>query len=565
MFDPDGVDGPFDHQVYVLCSDGDLEEGVSAEASSIAGHQQLGNLTVIYDANRISIEGDTRIAFSEDVAKRYEAYGWHVQHVDWTKDGDHTDGENYHEDVPALWDAINAAEDVTDRPSLIVLNTIIAWPAPNAQNTEASHGSALGDEEIAATKKILGFDPAQTFQVEPEVIAHTRSLLERGKAWGAEWDEKYAAWAEANPERAALLQRLKTRSLPAGWDADLPTFEPDPKGVATRVASGQVINAVAAHLPELWGGSADLAGSNNTTIKGAPSVTPAGLETHDWTGEPYGRVLHFGIREHAMGSIMNGVTLHGGTRIFGGTFLVFSDYMRPAVRLAALMGLPTIYVWTHDSIGLGEDGPTHQPVEHLAALRAIPGLDVVRPADANETVAAWKATLELTDRPVALALSRQNVPVFPRGEDAETGQRFASTDGVAKGGYVLLDTEGQPDVILIGTGSEVQLAVRAREQLAEKGIAARVVSLPCREWFDAQDRAYRDSVLPPTVKARVAVEAGIAQGWRDLVGDSGQVVSLEHFGGSAAFDVLYREFGITAEAVALAAEESIRTVEAQSR
>lgn len=560
MFDPEGVDGPFDHQVFALCSDGDLEEGVSAEASSIAGHQQLGNLTVIYDANRISIEGDTNIAFSEDVAKRYEAYGWHVQHVDWTKDGDHTDGAGYHEDVPALWDALDAAEQVTDKPSLIVLTTIIAWPAPKAQNTGASHGSALGADEVAATKRILGFDPEKTFEVPAEVLAHTRSLLERGKAAGAAWDEQYAAWAAAHPEQNALLHRLKSRSLPDGWAADLPTYPADAKGVATRKASGQVLNAVAPHLPELWGGSADLAESNNTTLEGEASVTPEEWQTSYWSGNPYGRVLHFGIREHAMGSIMNGITLHGGTRVFGGTFLVFSDYMRPAVRLAALMGLPTIYVWTHDSIGLGEDGPTHQPVEHLAALRAIPGLDVVRPADANETVAAWKATLELTDRPIALALSRQNLPTFPRGEDG-----YSTTENVAKGGYVLLDTEGQPDVVLIGTGSEVQLAVAAREQLAAKGIAARVVSMPCREWFDAQDAAYRDTVIPPHVKARVSVEAGIAQGWREIVGDHGRIVSLEHFGGSADFDTLFREFGITAEAVTLAAEESIRTLEAVTR
>lgn len=565
MFDPDADssttgDGPFDHHVYAICSDGDLEEGVSAEASSIAGHQQLGNLTLIYDANRISIEGDTHIAFTEDVAKRYEAYGWHVQSVDWTKNGDHTDGENYFEDIPALWDALNAAEAVTDKPSIIVLNTIIAWPAPTAQNTEASHGSALGAEEIAATKRVLGFDPEQTFEVPEEVLAHTRGLVERGHAHTAAWDEQYAAWASAHPERAALVQRLGARALPEGWDADLPSYPADAKGVATRVASGEVINAVAGHLPELWGGSADLAGSNNTTIKGAPSVTPTEFSNHDWTGNPYGRVLHFGIREHAMGSIMNGVTLHGGTRIFGGTFLVFSDYMRPAVRLAALMKLPTIYVWTHDSIGLGEDGPTHQPVEHIASLRAIPGLDVVRPADGNETVAAWAATLALTDRPVALALTRQNVPTVPRGEDG-----YATTEGVAKGGYVLLDTDGEPDVILIGTGSEVQLAVAAREALAEKGVAARVVSMPCREWFDAQDAAYRDSVILPTVKARVSVEAGIALGWRELVGDSGRCVSLEHFGGSADFKTLYQEFGITSEAVVLAAEESLRAVEATSR
>ncbi|MFL6060156.1 MAG: transketolase [Marmoricola sp.] len=560
MFDPDGENGPFDHHVYAICSDGDLEEGVSAEASSIAGHQQLGNLTLIYDNNRISIEGDTNIAFTEDVAKRYEAYGWHVQHVDWTDSGDHTDGSGYFEDVPALWEALNAAEDVTDKPSLIVLSTIIAWPAPDAQNTGAAHGSALGDEEIAKTKKLLGFDPEKTFEVPAEVLEHTRGLLERGKQYGAEWDEQYHAWAEKHADEATLLHRLKTRALPDGWDADLPTYDADPKGVATRKASGQVINALAGHLPELWGGSADLAESNNTSIEGAASVTPVAWQTSSWSGDPYGRVLHFGIREHAMGSIMNGITLHGGTRVFGGTFLVFSDYMRPAVRLAALMGLPTIYVWTHDSIGLGEDGPTHQPVEHLAALRAIPGLDVVRPADANETVAAWRTTLEHTDRPVALALTRQNVPTFPRGENG-----YSTTDGVAKGGYVLLDTEGEPDVILIGTGSEVQLAVTAREQLAARGVAARVVSMPCREWFDAQDAAYRDTVLLPTVKARVSVEAGIAQGWRDVVGDAGRSVSLEHFGGSADYSTLYREFGITPEAVVLAAEESIRAAEARNR
>ncbi len=565
MLDPDGAasrdgDGPFDHRIFAICSDGDLEEGVSAEASSIAGHQQLGNLTLIYDANRISIEGDTNIAFTEDVAKRYEAYGWHVQHVDWTKDGDHTDGSGYHEDVHALWDALDAADQVTDKPSLIVLSTIIAWPAPDAQNTGASHGSALGADEIAATKEVLGFDPAQTFEVPAEVLEHTRGLVERGKAWSAAWREQYDAWASANPEGAALVKRLETRDLPAGWDADLPTYPADEKGVATRKASGQVINAIAGRLPELWGGSADLAESNNTTIEGAPSVTPQEWQTSSWSGNPYGRVLHFGIREHAMGAIMNGVTLHGRTRIFGGTFLVFSDYMRPAVRLAALMGLPTIYVWTHDSIGLGEDGPTHQPVEHLAALRAIPGLDVVRPADANETVAAWSATLAITDRPVALALTRQNVPTFPRDEGG-----FSTADGVAKGGYVLIDSAGTPDVVLIGTGSEVQLAVAAREQLAARGIAARVVSMPCREWFAAQDQAYRDSVIPPHVKARVSVEAGVAQGWREIVGEHGRIVSLEHYGASADFSTLFREFGITAEAVTLAAEESVRGLEAVTR
>jgi transketolase len=567
LFDPDAPEGgsPFDHRIYVMCSDGDLEEGVSAEASSLAGHHQLGNLTMIYDANQVSIEGDTNIAFTEDVGKRYEAYGWHVQTVDWTHNGDHTDGENYHEDVPALWEALENAEAETSRPSLIVLRTIIAWPAPNAQNTGAAHGSALGADEVAATKKILGFDPDKTFEVSDEVLDHTRSLVDRGKVAQAEWDEQFAAWASEHPEQKALFDRMTTRSLPPGWTDALPSFPADEKGMATRKASGTILKAIAPGLPELWGGSADLAESNNTTPEGQPSFTPEEWQTDSWTGNRYGRVLHFGIREHAMGSIMNGITLHGGTRVYGGTFLVFSDYMRPAVRLAALMQLPTIYVWTHDSVGLGEDGPTHQPVEHLAALRAIPGLDVVRPADANETVAAWKVILEQTDRPAGLALTRQNVPTFPRGEQAPHGGHWAGTDNVAKGGYVLVDSEGLPDVVLIGTGSEVQLAVAAREQLAEKGIRARVVSMPCREWFDRQDQAYRDTVIPPNVRARVSVEAGVAQGWREIVGDAGRIVSLEHFGASADYDTIFRQFHITTEAVTLAAEESLRALEAVTR
>ncbi|RNM14240.1 transketolase [Nocardioides pocheonensis] len=565
LFDPEAAEGesPFDHHVYAICSDGDLEEGVSAEASSIAGHQQLGNLTLIYDDNRISIEGDTRIAFTEDVGKRYEAYGWHVQVVDWTHNGDRTDGKNYHEDVPALWAALEAAEDVTDRPSLIILRTIIAWPSPQAQNTGAAHGSALGADEVAATKKVLGFDPDRTFEVSDEVISHTRALVDRGKVLQAAWEEEFEAWAQANPDRANLFTRMSTRTLPAGWTDALPSFPADEKGMATRKASGSVLKAIAPVLPELWGGSADLAESNNTTPEGEPSFTPEEFQTSSWSGNKYGRVLHFGIREHGMGSIMNGITLHGGTRVYGGTFLVFSDYMRPAVRLAALMGLPTIYVWTHDSIGLGEDGPTHQPVEHLAALRAIPGLDVVRPADANETVAAWHAILEQTDRPAALALTRQNVPTFARGEDA--GEQWGGAEGVARGAYVLVDSDGLPDVVLIGTGSEVQLAVAAREQLAAKGIRARVVSMPCREWFDRQDQAYRDTVIPPNVRARVSVEAGVAQGWREVVGDAGRMVSLEHFGASADYDTIYRQFHITAEAVTLAAEESLRALEATTR
>ena len=554
LLDPDAAEGesPFDHQIYAICSDGDLEEGVSSEASSLAGHQQLGNLTMIYDDNEISIEGDTDVAFSEDVAARYEAYGWHVQRVDWTNDG-----KEYVEDVDGLWKALATARTVTDRPSFILLRTIIAWPAPNAQGTGEAHGSALGDDEVAATKKILGFDPERTFDVPDEVIDHTRLAIDRGKQDQARWEESFDAWAKRYRQRHELYQRMRTRTLPHGWDEVLPSFDADPKGVATRKASGAVLSAIAPGLPELWGGSADLAGSNNTTPKGEPSFIPEEMSTKEFSGTKYGRVLHFGIREHAMGSVMNGIALHGGTRVYGGTFLVFSDYMRPAVRLASIMQLPVTYVWTHDSIGLGEDGPTHQPIEHLAALRAIPGLSVVRPADANETVAAWKAILENPAGPAGLALTRQNVPTFPRG-DAADGQHWATTEQVAKGGYVLLDVEGgAPDVVLIGTGSEVQLAVEARSLLADKGIRARVVSMPCREWFDAQEQSYRDMVIPPIAKARVSVEAGVAQGWREIVGEAGRIVSLEHFGASADFTTIYKEFGLTADAVVLAAEESI--------
>jgi transketolase len=553
LLDPNAAmgDSPFDHHIYALCSDGDIEEGVSAESSAIAGVQRLGNLTLIYDDNRISIEDNTDIALAEDVGARYAAYGWHVQHVDWTHGG-----TKYEEDVPALYDAIRKAEAVTDQPSFIVLHTIIAWPAPNAQNTGKAHGSALGADEVAATKKVLGFDPERTFEVPPGVLEHTRKAVERGKVAQAAWDDAFAAWAKKPSADVALFDRLQTRSLPEGWTKVLPTFDADEKGVASRVASGTVINAVAGVLPELWGGSADLAGSNNTTIEGAPSFLPGDRATKMWKADPLvGRVLHFGIREHAMGAIMNGIAAHGGTRVFGGTFLTFSDYMRGSVRLAALMGLPVTYVWTHDSIGLGEDGPTHQPVEHLAALRAIPGLDIVRPGDANETVACWQTILEHTDRPAGLVLSRQNLPTFPRGSDG-----FSDTSNVHRGGYVLLDVEGGlPDVVLIGTGSEVQLAVKARDLLAADGVRARVVSMPCREWFDAQEASYRETVIPPTVKARVSVEAGIAQGWREVVGDHGRIVSLEHYGASADYARLYQEFGITAEAVAAAAQDSIRS------
>ncbi|HEY8371597.1 MAG TPA: transketolase [Pseudonocardiaceae bacterium] len=540
LFDPDAAPGqsPFDHYIYVLASDGDIEEGVTSEASSIAGLQKLGNLIVIYDDNKISIEDDTAIALSEDVGKRYEAYGWHVQYVEG--------GEN----VAGLLDALAAAKAETERPSIILLRTVIGYPAPKKMNTGKVHGAALGAEEVAEVKRILGFDPEKTFQVEDEVLAHARKVVERGRAAHAEWQKAFDAWAQANPERYALLRRLAKRELPDGWTAKLPAWEPDPKGMATRKASGEVLAALGDVLPELWGGSADLAESNNTTIKGADSFGPEEISTREWKAHPYGRTLHFGVREHAMGAILNGIALHGGTRPYGGTFLVFSDYMRPAVRLAALMKAPVIYVWTHDSIGLGEDGPTHQPIEHLASLRAMPGLAVVRPADANETVAAWKAVLERPDGPAALALTRQNVPIL-EGTDAE---------GVARGGYVLADTEGEPDVVLIATGSEVQLAVEARKILADQGVAARVVSMPCVEWFDAQDEAYRQQVIPPSVRARVVVEAGVAQPWYRFVGDLGEIVSIEHFGASADYKTLFRQFGFTPEAVAEAARRSLDRV-----
>ncbi|QDW63324.1 transketolase [Oerskovia sp. KBS0722] len=550
LLDPSTAPGesPFDHHVYVIASDGDLQEGVTSEASSIAGHQQLGNLIVIWDDNKISIEDDTDIAFTEDVLARYAAYGWHTQKVDWTQGG-----TGYAENVDELAAAVAAAQAETGKPSIIALRTIIGWPSPTKQNTGGIHGSAMGADEIRGLKIELGLDPDKTFDVPAEVLAYTRAVGERGAELRERWDTAFEAWKVANPAGHALLQRLEARELPAGWTESLPTFEAG-KDVATRAASGKVLSALADTLPELWGGSADLAGSNNTTMDGEPSFVPAEHATKKFPGHEYGRTLHFGIREHAMGSILNGIVLHGGTRAYGGTFLTFSDYMRPAVRLAALMEIPSTFVWTHDSIGLGEDGPTHQPIEHFAALRAIPGLDVVRPADANETAWAWRTILEHTDRPAGLILTRQNVPTFPRGTDG-----FADAAGTAKGGYVLLDTEGTPDVILIGTGSEVQLAVEAREQLAAEGIAARVVSLPSREWFDAQGPEYRESVLPAAVKARVSVEAGIAQGWRDLVGDAGRSVSLEHYGASADYKILYREFGITSEAVAAAAKESIES------
>ena len=547
LLDPDAAPGtsPFDHHVYVFASDGDIEEGISHEASSVAGHQQLGNLIVLYDDNHISIEDDTAIAKSEDVCARYEAYGWHVQRVSWRAPG------GYDEDVEALRQAITAARDHSARPSFISLRTIIGWPAPHKQNTGAAHGSALGAEEVAETKRVLGFDPAVAFPVEDEAVSWARRVADRGKRAHAEWDEGFAAWAKANPARRELFDRLAGRRRPEGWTEALPVFPPDHKGVATRKASGAVLSALAGVLPELWGGSADLAGSNDTTMKGEPSFIPVEHQTDMFPGNPFGRTLHFGIREHTMGAICNGIALNGGTRPYGGTFLVFSDYMRPAVRLAALMGTAVTFVWTHDSIGLGEDGPTHQPVEHLWALRAIPGFAVVRPADANETVIAWRTVLE-RDKPAGLCLSRQNLPVFDRsGELADAGH-------TARGGYVLAEAAGgDPAVIIIGTGSEVQLALAARDLLQAEGTATRVVSMPCVEWFAEQDEDYRRQVLPPQVRARVSVEAGIALGWREFTGDAGECVSLEHFGASASGPTLYKEFGFTPERVAAAARSSL--------
>ncbi|WP_432588795.1 transketolase [Streptomyces sp. HD1123-B1] len=540
LFDPEAPEGasPFDHTIWSIVSDGDLEEGISAEASSLAGHQKLGNIVALYDDNHISIEGDTATALSEDVLKRYEAYGWHVQRIEQAPSGDF--------DIHQLYAALKAARDETERPSIIAARTIIAWPAPNAQNTEASHGSALGAEEVAATKRVLGFDPEQHFQVDADVITHTRGLVDRGREARAAWDKTLQEWRNNNSERAAEFDRITAGELPAGWESTLPVFEAG-KDVATRKASGQVLKALGGVLPELWGGSADLAGSNNTTIDASSSFLPKDNPLPE--ADPYGRTIHFGIREHAMGSTMNGIALHGNTRVYGGTFLVFSDYMRPAVRLAALMKLPVTYVWTHDSIGLGEDGPTHQPVEHLSALRAIPGLNIVRPADANETAIAWREiTRRHTERPAphGIALTRQNVPTYEANE------------GAAKGGYVLFEAEGgEPKVILIATGSEVQLAVEAREQLQAAGVPARVVSMPSVEWFEEQDQEYRESVLPPSVRARVAVEAGIGLTWYRYVGEAGRIVSLEHFGASADYKVLYREFGLTVEAVVTAAHESL--------
>jgi transketolase len=538
LFDPETPPGEsvFDHTIWCFASDGDIEEGIQAEAASIAGHQQLGNLVLLYDDNHISIEGDTKVALSEDVLARYAAYGWHTHRIEDVND------------VQAVYDAFVAARNERDRPSIISVRSIIGWPAPHKQGTGKAHGSALGADEVRATKEILGFPADVAFYCPEKVLEHTRQVVDRGRELHAEWQQRFDAWSAANPDRAKELDRIAHRRLPDGWDAKLPDFAGE-TSMATRKASGACINALATALPELWGGSADLAESNLTEIDGAESFLP---EAHG--GSPYGRILHFGIREHAMGAVMNGIAMHGGTRVFGGTFLVFSDYMRGSVRLAALMQAPVIYVWTHDSIGLGEDGPTHQPIEHLASLRAIPGLDVVRPADATETTIAWRTTIEKSAGPTGLVLTRQNVPVLDRSV-------YGSAEGVARGAYVLAEAgSGTPDVIIIGTGSEVSIALEARELLEKEGTSTRVVSMPCREWFVAQPDAYRQEVLPPEVRARVSVEAAVALGWRDFVGDAGESVSLEHFGASAPYKILYEQFGITAERVVAAAHSSLSKV-----
>jgi transketolase len=550
LFDPDAPAGrsPFDHRIFVLCSDGDIQEGISAEASAFAGHQRLGNLVVVYDDNRISIEGGTELAASEDTAARYAAYGWHVQHVDTTADGD--------VDTARLASALHEATEETTRPSIILMRSIIAWPVPGAQNSPDSHGSALGDEAVRAAKIVLGADPDATFDVPDSVYGHTTAAArESGRSAHTAWNGAFATWADDHPGRLALLQRLRSKQPPPSFADAMPHFEPGPP-LATRKAFGRALKAAACELPELWGGSADLGSSNNTTIDATSSFLPASSTVPG--ADPAGQTIHWGIREHFMAAAMNGIALSGLSRPYGGTFLVFSDYMRPAVRLAALMGLPTVYVWTHDSIGLGEDGPTHQPIEHLASLRAIPGLDVVRPADANETaVVLWKV-LGSPGRPAGLCLSRQDVAVFPRDADG-----FGSADEAVRGGYTLFDapangSAADPDAVIIATGSEVQIAVAAATTLADEGIRARVVSMPCREWFDEQDAAYRDQVIPTAVRARISVEAGISQGWHDLVGLDGRSIGIHEFGASASAPELYDHFGITASAVVTAARELVR-------
>ena len=541
LIDPDAPAGKsiFDHNIWVICSDGDLQEGVSGEASSLAGTQELGNLKMIYDDNRISIEGDTHVAFTEDVSARYRAYGWNVIEVATKSDGD--------VDLPALDAAMVAAEKETLKPTLIRMHSVIAWPAPKARNTAESHGSALGAEEIAATKVLLGLNPEESFAAPADVIAHVRKVKERGAALRADWDKNFATWKSANPDRAALLERLVSKELPAGWDKELPDFAPG-KDVATRKASGDVIAAIAKVLPEFWGGSADLAGSNNTVISSAGSFLPASSAMAN--ANPYGRMIHFGIREHAMGSILNGVALHGLSRCFGGTFAVFSDYMRPAVRLAAIMDIASIFIWSHDSIGLGEDGPTHQPVEHLAALRAIPNFDVVRPGDANEVREAWKVILQRR-KPAGLLLSRQNLPVVDRATHGDVAL-------IAKGAYILKEASGSADVVLIATGSEVGVALATQDLLEAEGVSTRVVSAPCLEWFKETDATYQGEVIPKTAKLRVSIEAGIAQGWRDYIGDSGIAISLEHFGASASAGKLFTEFGFGPDVIAAKIQNALK-------
>lgn len=538
LFDPENKTNLFDHNIWVICSDGDLQEGVSAEASSLAGTQKLGNLKVIYDDNRISIEGDTHVAFDENVTKRYESYGWKVFEVAAKSDGD--------VDRESLEDAMIKAASENKQPVLIRLHSVIAWPAPKAKGTAESHGSALGADEVAATKKILGVNPDASFEVSEEVLQHSRKVKDRGNQIYTKWHADFFKWQSENPMQAQLLQRISDEKLPIDWSKELPVFGVE-KEIATRAASGKVIQSIAKALPEFWGGSADLAGSNNTTIEGGKSFLP--LESNMENADPYGRIIHFGIREHAMGAILNGIALHGIAKPFAGTFLVFSDYMRGAVRLSALMNLPVTYVWSHDSIGLGEDGPTHQPVEHLAALRAIPNFAVVRPADANEVAIAWREIIERA-KPVGLALSRQNLPVFDRS-------KYASAEGVTKGAYVMLDTATDYSVILIATGSELSLAAKAQEKLLAEGIHSRLVSAPSLEWFAEQDQSYKDQVLPKRIKARVSIEAGIAMPWHQLIGDAGVAVSLEHFGASASAPVLFNEFGFNVDNVVVAAKESI--------
>ena len=550
LFDPEAPEGqsPFDHFIYCIAGDGDMQEGVTSEASSLAGHQQLGNLIVLYDSNQISIEDDVNIAFTENLEDRYRSYGWHVQVVDWKKTG------SYVEDVAELYRAIEEAKKVTDKPSLITVRTIIGWPSPGKQNTGKIHGSALGESELRALKETLGFDPDQSFDVAKDVLEYTRSLATRAAEERTAWQKSFDDWAQKNPAGKALFDRLQQRAVPKELASSLPVFDSATE-ISTRAASGKVLNAIAAVMPELWGGSADLAESNNTTIAGAKSFVPAEHSTHEWSGDKYGRVLHFGIREHAMGSILNGIALHGKTRSYGGTFLIFSDYMRPAVRLAALMKVPSIFVWTHDSVALGEDGPTHQPIEQLATLRAIPGLDIVRPADANEVSFAWKKILERTNGPAGIALTRQNLPVFDRTAPDATGVTYAAAENTEKGAYVLAESSnGSPELILIATGSEVQLAISARLELEAAGIPTRVVSAVCLEWFEEQSDAYKESVLPSSIKKRVSVEAGLALGWAKYVAD-GISVSIEHFGASADYKTLFSKFGMTHEAVVEAAKK----------